>query len=69
MSLALLILGIDAKTGIAWALGAEGAGTRRLVKQSCDQVACIPIGGTVESLNVSVSAALCLYETARQRGS
>ena len=27
----------------------------------------IPIGGTVESLNVSVSAALCLYETVRQR--
>ena len=50
--------GIDAKTGIAWVLGAEGAGIRRLVKQSCDQVARIPIGGTVESLNVSVSAAL-----------
>jgi 23S rRNA (guanosine2251-2'-O)-methyltransferase len=59
--------GIDAKTGIAWVLGAEGAGIRRLVKQSCDQVARIPIGGTVESLNVSVSAALCLYETVRQR--
>jgi len=42
--------GIDAKTGIAWVLGAEGAGIRRLVKQSCDQVARIPIGGTVESL-------------------
>ncbi len=60
--------GIDAKVGIAWVLGAEGTGIRRLVKQSCDQVARIPIGGTVESLNVSVSAALCLYETVRQRG-
>jgi 23S rRNA (guanosine2251-2'-O)-methyltransferase len=59
---------IDTKTGIAWVLGAEGTGIRRLVKQNCDQVARIPIGGTVESLNVSVSAALCLYETARQRG-
>src|SRR3569623_873478 len=59
--------GIDAKTGIAWVLGAEGAGIRRLVTQRCDQVARIPIGGTVESLNVSVSAALCLYETVRQR--
>lgn len=58
---------IDAKVGIAWVLGAEGSGIRRLVKQACDQVARIPIGGTVESLNVSVSAALCLYETARQR--
>lgn len=60
--------GIDAKTGIAWVLGSEGEGIRRLVKQSCDQVARIPLGGTVESLNVSVSAALCLYETVRQRG-
>ncbi len=59
---------IDATTGIAWVLGAEGSGIRRLVKQRCDEVARIPIGGTVESLNVSVSAALCLYETARQRG-
>ena len=59
--------GIDAKTGIAWVLGSEGEGIRRLVKQSCDQVARIPLGGTVESLNVSVSAALCLYETVRQR--
>lgn len=58
---------IDAKVGIAWVLGAEGSGIRRLVKQACDQVARIPIGGTVESLNVSVSAALCLYETTRQR--
>lgn len=61
------IAGIDATVGVAWVLGAEGAGIRRLVKQSCDQVARIPIGGTVESLNVSVSAALCLYETVRQR--
>jgi 23S rRNA (guanosine2251-2'-O)-methyltransferase len=59
---------IECRTGIAWVLGAEGRGIRRLVKQRCDQVARIPIGGTVESLNVSVSAALCLYETARQRG-
>lgn len=59
--------GIDAKSGIAWVLGSEGEGIRRLVKQSCDQVARIPLGGTVESLNVSVSAALCLYETVRQR--
>jgi 23S rRNA (guanosine2251-2'-O)-methyltransferase len=58
---------VDARTGIAWVLGAEGTGIRRLVKERCDQVARIPIGGTVESLNVSVSAALCLYESVRQR--
>ena len=59
---------IDAKGGIAWVLGAEGAGLRQLTRKTCDEAARIPIGGAVESLNVSVSAAICLYETARQRG-
>lgn len=59
---------IDAKSGVAWVLGAEGAGLRQLTRRTCDEAARIPIGGSVESLNVSVSAAICLYETARQRG-
>ena len=59
---------IDAKSGIVWVLGAEGAGLRQLTRKACDEAARIPIGGSVESLNVSVSAAICLYETARQRG-
>ncbi len=59
---------IDAKSGIAWVLGAEGGGLRQLTRKTCDEAARIPIGGSVESLNVSVSAAICLYETARQRG-
>jgi 23S rRNA (guanosine2251-2'-O)-methyltransferase len=59
---------IDAKAGIAWVLGAEGSGLRQLTRKTCDEAARIPIGGSVESLNVSVSAAICLYETARQRG-
>lgn len=58
---------IDAKSGIAWVLGAEGAGLRQLTRKTCDEAARIPIGGSVESLNVSVSAAICLYETVRQR--
>ena len=58
---------IDAKAGIAWVLGAEGAGLRQLTRKTCDELARIPIGGSVESLNVSVSAAICLYETTRQR--
>lgn len=58
---------IDAKSGIAWVLGAEGAGLRQLTRKTCDEAARIPIGGAVESLNVSVSAAICLYESARQR--
>jgi 23S rRNA (guanosine2251-2'-O)-methyltransferase len=58
---------IDAKTGIAWVLGAEGTGLRRLTRERCDDAARIPIVGSVESLNVSVSAAICLYESVRQR--
>jgi 23S rRNA (guanosine2251-2'-O)-methyltransferase len=58
---------IDAKVGIAWVLGAEGGGLRRLTRDTCDEAARIPIGGNMESLNVSVSAAICLYETSRQR--
>lgn len=59
---------IDAKAGIAWVLGAEGGGLRQLTRKTCDEAARIPISGSVESLNVSVSAAICLYESVRQRG-
>lgn len=52
---------------IAWVMGAEGEGMRRLTRENCDQLVRIPMFGTVESLNVSVSAGICLYETRRQR--
>ena len=52
---------------LAWALGAEGEGMRRLTRESCDELVRIPMRGTVESLNVSVSAGICLGETRRQR--
>ena len=52
---------------LAWVLGAEGEGLRRLTKENCDQLVRIPMLGSVESLNVSVSAGVCLYEARRQR--
>jgi 23S rRNA (guanosine2251-2'-O)-methyltransferase len=54
---------------IAWVLGAEGEGMRRLTRETCDEVARIPMLGTVDSLNVSVAAGICLAETRRQRAS
>ena len=52
---------------LAWVLGAEGEGMRRLTREHCDERVRIPMLGAVESLNVSVSAGICLAETRRQR--
>ncbi len=52
---------------IAIVMGAEGEGMRRLTKEHCDFLAKIPMGGTVESLNVSVATGISLFEALRQR--
>ena len=58
---------IDLAGPIAWVLGAEGEGMRRLTRETCDKLVRIPMQGAVESLNVSVASGVCLYETLRQR--
>lgn len=48
-------------------LGGEGSGLRRLPARLCEQMIHVPMRAGAESLNVSVAAALCLYEARRQR--
>jgi len=56
----------DLPQSIAWVLGAEGEGMRRLTRESCDLLVRIPMRGEVESLNVAVSAGICLFESRRR---
>lgn len=52
---------------VAIVMGAEGKGLRRLTREHCDALVSLPMRGSVESLNISVAAGVCLYECLRQR--
>lgn len=54
---------------IALAMGSEGSGLARLLRETCDDMVSIPTVGRVDSLNVSVAAGVLLYEASRQRRS
>jgi 23S rRNA (guanosine2251-2'-O)-methyltransferase len=59
---------VDLGAPTALVLGSEGEGIRPLVRRTCDLSARIPMSGELDSLSVSASAAVALYEAARQRG-
>ncbi len=55
-----------ASNRLALVMGSEGKGMRRLTREACDELISIPMQGSVESLNISVATAVCLYEVRRQ---
>lgn len=58
---------IDYHGKIAIVIGNEGNGMSRIVRESCDFIAEIPMYGKVNSLNASVAAGLMIYEVVRQK--
>jgi 23S rRNA (guanosine2251-2'-O)-methyltransferase len=59
--------GFDYKGPVALVLGGEHRGLRRLVREHCDVLVRMPMMGKIASLNISVAAAVVLYEALRQR--
>ena len=60
---------VDFKGRVGLVVGAEGSGISRLVRETCDFIAELPMPGGFESLNAGVAAAIAMYEILRQRNS
>ncbi len=58
---------VNMRPPVVVVVGAEGAGLRRLVRETCDIVAAIPMSGRIESLNAAVAGSIALYEIVRDR--
>ena len=58
---------VNMKGPIGLVIGNEGEGVGRLVKDTCDFTARIPMKGDIDSLNASVAAGVLAYEIVRQR--
>ncbi len=58
---------LDLRVPLAVVIGSEGRGLRKTVKEDCDVIASLPMRGRVSSLNVSVAAAVVIYEIIHQR--
>ena len=59
---------LDLRGSIGLVIGSEGEGVSRLVRETCDFIAAIPMKGEIDSLNASVAAGILAYEIVRQRG-
>ncbi|NDJ85453.1 MAG: 23S rRNA (guanosine(2251)-2'-O)-methyltransferase RlmB [Chloroflexi bacterium] len=59
---------VDLNMGLGIVLGSEGDGLRRLVRETCDILATLPMRGAVESLNVATVGSIALYNAWQARG-
>jgi TrmH family RNA methyltransferase len=58
---------LNLRVPVAWVFGSEGQGVRAELAESVERRIRIPMPGKTESLNVAAAAAVCLFETVRQR--
>ncbi len=58
---------VDFTGRVGLVVGSEGAGLSRLVRESCDFIACLPMRGKIASLNAGVAGGIAMYEIVRQQ--